>query len=60
MYCDKNMTICPNCGSETEDDSVFCEECGYQLQNKPVKPTKQELPEQQSKPKKIKFVKHKK
>ena len=25
------MTICPNCGSDQEDDSIFCEECGFQI-----------------------------
>lgn len=51
------MTICPNCGSEVEDDSVFCEECGFKISDRQqVKNTNQ--PKADDK-KKIRFVKRK-
>ncbi len=55
------MTVCPNCGSNSEDDSIFCEECGYQIKSKSSEisnsPSKINSPPSD---KKIRFIKQKK
>ena len=51
------MIICPNCGSNQEDDSIFCDECGFKIDTK-AKPLSS-TPEPKTKPpgkKRIKFV----
>ena len=54
------MTICPNCGSDSEDDAVFCEECGYQINQKaPKQPNQVQQPAPPTGPKKFRFVKQK-
>ena len=55
------MATCPNCGSTTEEDSVYCAECGYQLTKKEDKQVSQtSKPDPTTGPKKIKFVRQKK
>jgi uncharacterized membrane protein YvbJ len=67
------MTVCPNCGSNSEDDSIFCEECGFQIKSKisvasqtkdsmsmNSPPTSPNPPKEPSNPKKIRFVRSKK
>ena len=55
------MTICPNCGSNQEDDSIFCDECGFKINDK-AEPFSKPLEPRKNPPgkKKIRFVKHKK
>lgn len=52
-------TVCPNCGSDQEDDSVFCEECGFQINSEnPSKTPSRESVQESNSPvkKKIKFI----
>ena len=51
------MKICPNCGSETEDDAVFCEECGYKIDEK--RSSRPEKTDSSPKKKKVRFVRKK-
>lgn len=53
------MTICPNCGSEQEDDSIFCEECGFQINSEISVKKHPKEPVHESNPpakKKIRFI----
>lgn len=55
------MMVCPNCGSESEDDSVFCEQCGYHIGKKVENTNNQsKQPNPPSQSKKIRFVRQKK
>ena len=54
------MIVCPNCGSDSEDDSRFCEECGFQLSDKTFKVNTSPPQEKPSERKKIRFIRQKK
>ena len=51
------MTICPNCGSDAEDDAVFCEQCGFKIDDRKVSSSDKQNTNQEKK--KIKFIKRK-
>ncbi len=37
--------FCPNCGTKIPDDSVFCEKCGYKVEEEPAQEMSREEPE---------------
>lgn len=50
--------ICPNCGTNLENDAVFCEECGFRISDTPKKSSQIEQ-KSDIKAKKIRFVRKK-